>query len=107
MSNLQTIIVIGFDNTSQIDIYFHNKNMLFFPNRNSAFGSDMVTFLTKEHITNRSTGLQNYYAWLHLDKVEEQSLDKPADRCDSRGKVGETNLARCIARHIERTINCS
>ncbi len=52
-------------------------------------------------------GPQNCYSWLHLDKVEELSLHKPADRCNSSGKVGATNLARCIARHIEGKINCS
>ncbi len=99
---LQIMFLFNIDSTHMLDVYVHNKDQLFFPNRNDAFGSSLTTIETFQYMkkgNNKPT--VHLYTKLDLDKVEEQSLDKPKERCAQTGKVAE-----CIVRYVEQKANC-
>ncbi len=82
-----------------IDIYFHNRDQFFVMNRNGAFGSAKRYFY-------RFYPTKYFNKWdalLELRKTEQETLDKPGDRCMMDEQPG---LTQCITEHIERKIGC-
>ncbi len=97
-------LVLNFDSTQQLDVYFHNRDQLFFPNRNNVFGSARLSFDTSVHLSNASAK-NMYMTRLELDRQEERSLDKPGERC-MEGLIRSKNVAECITSFFEGKLGC-
>ena len=97
---------MSFDNSSQIEIYFHNRDQMIVPSINSVFGSSRVYYYTSGFIFPNRTLV--YRSTVHLDKVEEMSLDRhEGRRCNASAQSKANNLAACVAKHIERKVGCT
>ncbi len=105
----QMEFMVGFDSAYIIDLYFHNRDLLFFPNRNNGYGSARIAYDTSEYLAaENDTSQQTYFTRLHFDQVEERSLNKARERCNASmaRPAEEESVSRCVARHIEGKVGC-
>ncbi len=85
-----------------VTFYVHNKEELFVPNNNHAFGSALMTII-KPH--NGSI----FTVKVNLRKTEEQAIDKLSARCRPEESMkGEKSLSltQCLTNFIETGAKC-
>ncbi len=86
-----------------VELYLHNQHQLWVPNVNQGFGSTKKFY---NALDNRGHNQQQTV--LQIGKMEEQSIDKPTERCNmSAAAKGESpRLAECITSYIEKKTKC-
>ena len=89
-----------------IMLYFflHNKDQMYFPKINGAFGSDF-TYLKLDRLRLKDKNTTGFYKFYTMKQTQWKELDTPRKRCKVDSAVA--NTTRCITQYLENKVGCS
>ncbi len=85
-----------------MDIYLHNRDQMFFPNFNQAFGS----YKHYINLWSSANWTSQHFTQLALMKTAVMAIDKPTDRCAEKKPESKDMLSYCYARFMESRLGC-
>ncbi len=84
--------------TTEIQVYIHNKNQMYFPTKKMLYGSN--SFVVSYSLRKPAKETMVY----KMSRVANWAVDSPDERCDEEN--AERDLTGCIARFVESKFGC-
>ena len=84
---------------ASVDIYVHNRDQMFFPNRKMLYGGTSTSF-DLEQEGPATLELFEY----KLTKIQNKAVDNPYERCDASDD--SPDMTACVTRFVEETAGC-